>query len=532
MSIVPFHHRSLSTGLSPLQSAHFNSGPRRAQRRGAVAPMTHEALEGRRLMSFAPAVDYPTGPQPKEIVTADFNHDGRLDLVTSNESNSVSVLVGNGDGSFGAPRTFPAGSSVQSLTVGDFDNDGNLDVATVNVSIGVTALLGNGDGTFRPAISTVMTNADPLVVAAADLNGDGKSDLVAGGVYYDEWETRSSVVSVLYGNGAGGFNDVGWYNVGDGTPEDIMVADLNRDGRADVVTTTHDFYPSGGHIVTVLLGSATGALNLEFPMQFDTGESPHALAVGDFTGDGVPDVVTAGQTVEVLRGYGNGTFAPPVSNSASSPYLYAVAAADFNGDGKSDVVVEDSATGAAEVLLGRGDGTLSLASEDVVGATAVAAGDFNGDGRPDVATANYGSNDVSILLNDGAWAPIPPSLRIGDVQVTEGNSGTSYATFTVTLSNAYNQTVTVNFATLDDTAIAGSDYQAQGGTLMFAPGETAKTIRIAIFGDTLVEGNERFDVLLSDASPNANIGDGWATASILNDDTATTFPPGKGRKKK
>ncbi|HZN65575.1 MAG TPA: FG-GAP-like repeat-containing protein [Tepidisphaeraceae bacterium] len=492
--------------------------------------MTHEALEGRRMMSFAPAVNYPTGPQPKEIVTADFNHDGRLDLVALNESGSVSVLLGNGDGGFGAPRTFAAGNSVQSLTVGDFDNDGNPDVATANVHIGVTALLGNGDGTFRPAVSTVMTYARPLVVAAADLNGDGKSDLVAGGVYYDEWETRSSVVSVLYGNGAGGFNDVGWYNVGDGTPEDIMVADLNRDGRADVVTTTYDFYPSGGHIVTVLLGSATGALNLEFPMQFDTGESPRALAVGDFTGDGVPDVVTAGQTVEVLRGYGNGTFAPPVSNSASSPYLYAVAAADFNGDGKSDVVVEETMTGAVEVLLGRGDGTLSLASEHVVGATVVAAGDFNADGRADVATANYGSNDVSILLNDGAWAPISPSLRIGDVQVTEGNSGTSYATFTVTLSNAYNEPVTVNFATLDGSATAGSDYQARSGTLTFAAGETTKTVSVAIFGDTVIENDEGFYLVLSGPSANSNLSDGWGAGSIHNDDPA--FPPGKGRKKK
>jgi hypothetical protein len=481
-------------------------------------------------MSFAPAVSYPVGFPPQKVETADFNHDGRPDLVTLSDSGSVSLLLGNGDGSFAAPREFPAGSNVQSLTIGDFDNDGNPDVATANVGIGVTALLGNGDGTFRPAVSTVMSNADPLVVAAAlDLNGDGKSDLVAGGVYYDEWETRSSVVSVLYGNGAGGFNDVGWYNVGDdGTPEDIMVADLNRDGRADVVTTTYDFYLSGGHIVTVLLGSATGALNLEFPMQFDTGESPRSLAVGDFTGDGVPDVVTAGQTVEVLRGIGNGTFAPPVSNSAASPYLYAVAEADFNGDGKLDVVVGDSATGSAEVLLGRGDGTLSLASQHAVGSSLVVVGDFNADGRPDVATANFDS--VCILLNDGAWGLIPPSLRIGDAQVTEGNSGTSYATFTVTLSNPYNEPVTVNFATLDGSATAGSDYQARSGTLTFAAGETTKTVSVAIFGDTVIENDEGFYLVLSDASANSNISDAWGGGSIRNDDSA--FPPGKGRKKK
>ena len=116
-----------------------------------------------------------------------------------------------------------------------------------------------------------------------------------------------------------------------------------------------------------------------------------------------------------------------------------MAVADFNGDGKLDAVTSDADTGTVSLLLGNGDGTLTYAGAYAVGSSpsAVAVGDFNGDGRPDVAAANAGSNTVSVLLNDGDLAPAAaPSLRISDVTVTEGNTGTVAATFTVTLSAA------------------------------------------------------------------------------------------------
>ena len=122
-----------------------------------------------------------------------------------------------------------------------------------------------------------------------------------------------------------------------------------------------------------------------------------------------------------------------------------------------------------------------------------------------------------MLLNDGDWAPLPPSLRIGDVTVTEGNTGTVAATFTVTLSAASTETITVAYATANGTATAGSDYQAASGTLTFAPGETSKTITVLVNGDRLAEPNETFVVNLSSPT-NATIADGQGVGTIVDDE--------------
>jgi hypothetical protein len=151
---------------------------------------------------------------------------------------------------------------------------------------------------------------------------------------------------------------------------------------------------------------------------------------------------------------------------------------------------------------------------------AVAVGDFNGDGRPDVAAANAGSNTVSVLLNDGTWSPppaTPPTLRIGDRTVTEGNTGAVGAVFTVTLSATATQTVTVQFMTANGTAIAGSDFQSMAGTLTFSPGETSKMFAVPVIGDRLGEANENFLVNLSGAT-NATIADSQGVSTILDNE--------------
>jgi hypothetical protein len=513
--------RNLRSTLAPCR------GRRDHARRGSKRASTHrpslEALEDRLTPSFSPATSFSAGWSPHAVVTGDFNNDGYLDLATANVGgDAVSVLLGDGRGGFGAsidPIGTPySGFIYESLAVADFDNDGNLDLTAVYSnyeaypygSWGV--LLGNGDGTFQAPIRPGAQYM-PVSAAAGDFNNDGNSDLV---VTQDDLGS-SGVVEVLLGNGRGGFTRMPWHGVSY-PMMGATVADLNFDGNLDAVAVgAGELWGGGG--VYAMLGNGDGTFGYS---DFGTSQDPRAVAVGDFTGEGIPDLVVAGQAVDVLTGRGDGTFDLPIAHSANGNMHTGVAVADFNGDGRLDAVTSDADTGTVSELLGNGDGTLTYARAYTVGSspTAVAVGDFNGDGRPDVVVANGGSGTVSVLLNDGTWPPPPPPLptiRIHDVTVTEGNTGTVAAPFFVSLSAASTQPITVAYATGNGTATAGSDYQAASGTLTFAPGETSKTITVLVKGDRVGEPNEAFVVNLS-SSTNATIGDGHGVGTIVDDE--------------
>ncbi len=292
----------------------------------------------------------------------------------------------------------------------------------------------------------------------------------------------------------------------------MNIDDLNADGMLDLVVADYgiDSYESW-----VWLGYSEGGFWLFFSATIPGVEG----SIGDFTGDGILDLVTAGQTVEVMPGLGDGTFAAPLSHPGNGFDARSVEVADFNGDGKLDVITASPLAGSVSVLLGRGDGTLAPPIDHAAGeSAALAVGDFNADGRPDVAAADASTDAIRVLLNDGDWTSPPvPVVRIGDATVTEGNTGSRTATFTVTLSTASSQTVTVAYASGNGTATAGSDFQAASGTLTFAPGETSKTITVLVNGDRLAEPNESFVVNLS-GSTNAIIADGQGVGTIFDDE--------------
>jgi hypothetical protein len=197
-----------------------------------------------------------------------------------------------------------------------------------------------------------------------------------------------------------------------------------------------------------------------------------------------------------------------------------VATADFNADGKLDAVVANGDAGTVSLMLGNGDGTLIYAGAFATGASpsGVTVGDFDGDGRPDVAVANAGSYTVSVLLNDGSWTtPPPPSVFVSDATVTEGNTASVSATFTVRLSQAADVDVTVQYSTANLTATAGSDYMAKTGTVTIPAGQTSETFTVAILGDCVAEPTETFAVNLSSAF-NASIGDGQGIGTIVDDE--------------
>lgn len=379
------------------------------------------------LPTKCPAPSFVQGPSlvPETsltgLVAGDFNGDGKVDLAaTDSATNRVDVLLGNGDGTFSAPVQYPVGASPVAISTGDFNGDGRLDLAVANFnSHNVSILLGNGGGTFQAAVNVPLDDfAYPTGMAVADLNGDGKRDLIL--AYFN-----SGRVAVLLGRGDGTFDNAVTYPTG--APPVTSVAsgaytvaagDFNGDGIPDVVATNAgrigDPLAPGSRIsgsISVLLGNGDGTLQagrVQYLPAF-----PYVAAVGDFNGDGNADVAVANHGapsgepqvsgVSVLLGRGDGTFQDPSNFDAGAAPLD-VALGDFNGDGRADLVVTDQGNspnysdGGVSVLFGKGDGTFqpAVTLNPGVPSRSVAVGDFNSDGQVDLAVA---ANSSSVLLN-------------------------------------------------------------------------------------------------------------------------------------
>ncbi len=367
--------------------------------------------------SFQDTRDFSTGYGASSVAVGDFTGDGRADFaVTSSLDGMVDVFLGTGDGSFQDPRSLVAGSYPASVVVGDFNGDGIPDLAMVNYT-GVTVLAGTGDGSFQ-ATPSYPAGPIPYGVAVGDFNGDGISDLAVAD--WGDLYGRSGSVSVLLGTGDGSFQPPRTYATGV-TSFTVAVGDFNGDGALDLAVANRD---SGN--VSVLLGNGDGTF--QPARNFAAGDSPVAVAVGDFNGDGKLDLVVIDDirnvgTASVLLGNGDGTFQPARTFFAGSD-PYAVAVGDLTGTGVLDLVVADSYHGGTVVLLGNGDGTFQpyrdVPTHDQPGA--VVLGDFNGDGIPDIAVGVYTGVDVALGNGDGtfrqgqsvAFSPGARSVAVGD----------------------------------------------------------------------------------------------------------------------
>jgi len=344
-------------------------------------------------LSFTPHNDFSVGMNPRSVAIGDFNGDGRQDLAVGNwYSGNVSVLLGDGVGSFGAKTDFSAGSP-ESVAIGDFNGDGKQDLATANWSGNVSVLLGTGTGSFGAA-TYFSVGATPWDVAVGDFNGDGRQDLAVANTYPDN-------VSVLLGDGTGSFGAATNFSVGT-HPSSVAVSDFNGDGKQDLAVANQ--YASN---VSVLLGDGTGSFGTATNFGVDT--SPFSVAVGDFNGDGKQDLATAnwGQSISVLLGTGAGSFGYTNTIGVAAT-LYDVAVGDLNGDGNQDLAAASYSSSYVSVLLGTGTGSFGVATNFLVGSQpfSVAIGDFNGDGRRDLAVvANDVSGTVSILLNTTGATP-------------------------------------------------------------------------------------------------------------------------------
>jgi len=366
---------------------------------------------------------------PTSLVVADFNHDGKLDIIVGTGtpdiiapdfgSGALAVLLGNGDGTFQGTRFLSAGNRPMTVTVADLNGDGKPDFVTPNNRSGdVSVFLGQGNGNFQALapykISTTTTQAAPVFSAIADLNADGKPDLVT--------VSRSpDAVAVSLGKGDGTFQPPAFLTPGTNAHV-AAIADLNGDGRPDIVVANSggDFNSAPGN-VSLFLSSGNG--NFQAARNVLAGSHPVDIAVRDVNGDGKPDLIVGSfgsvidkdpGGIEVLLGNGDGTFKAAVLYAAGF-YPRSLTLADLNMDGKIDVVAATNDAnfgGQIAVLLGRGDGTFAPAT--LLRAqlpNKIVVGDFNGDGKPDLVVANCcGDTDMSYFLGngDGTFGPETP----------------------------------------------------------------------------------------------------------------------------
>jgi hypothetical protein len=485
--------------------------------------------------NFSAGTAFLSGFSCHSVVVGDFNGDDKQDLAVAN-SGHISILLGDGAGSFGTPINF--GTFTQSLAVGDFNGDGKQDIAVANSAGNASIFLGNGMGNFSLSSSSA-AGGRPWSVDVGDFNGDGRQDLAVANL-------DSNDLSLFLGDGAGNLSAALTFPAG-GSPWWVAVGDFNGDGRQDLavanfeidgtvsilmrqscpsptptasatatasptptatatgtplppalgnypnasiplstdttvmpdaapanttsinVSASIDFYgrlegdpstgvvrvtdahPAGTFAVTVkaLSGSgssATRTFNLTIttpatcnPLasssfvatNFDAGNHPASIAIGDFNRDGLQDLAIANRgvsdwgNVSILSGNGTGNFsAPSYFGAGVSPY--SVAVGDFNGDGKQDLAVANFNSNNISILLGDGAGSFAAATNFGTGASpySVAVGDFNGDGRQDLAVANINSANISTLLGDGngnfstainfAAGSQPISIAVGD----------------------------------------------------------------------------------------------------------------------
>jgi len=340
-----------------------------------------------------PQID--AGSNVNTIVAADFDRDGIMDLaITSSGDNRVLMLRGLGGGAFGPPQGWPVGTSPTGLLAIDLNKDGRVDLVAACLNSGSLSILAGTEGqpgTITFAAPTTMTvPASPFSIASGDLNDDGWPDLVVG-------HFGLSVVSVTLsvpGGGGGAFGTPTTYPSGQ-TPAAVAVADFNGDGKPDVLASN-----LSGNTISFHANNGVGGLLPRVSLA--CGTSPRSVHAADINSDGRMDAVTVNSgsgDASVLLGYGDGTFEPqlrePLGGAPQSGTLI-----DINNDGRPDVVAPVGQSSSLAVLVCNGNGSYGAPSNfgSVPSAQSCAAADLDGDGLADAAVLRQ-PGQISVLLN-------------------------------------------------------------------------------------------------------------------------------------
>ncbi len=436
--------------------------------------------------ALTPASVYTLGKGPISIALADVNGDKKLDLIAVNrDDGTVMVLLGNGDGTFQEGVTYPAGVSPISVSVGDFNKDGKPDLAIAALcgSAGchqqgsVNILLGNGDGSFKSGASYDV-GFSPASVAVGDVDGDGKLDLVVANSCGKSAACSNGTASVLLGDGKGNFTLKTEVDLGKQVSS-VALADLNQDGKLDLIAAN-----SADNQVGVLLGNGDGTFSSQVP--YAVGVGPSGVVVADFDGDGLPDVAVANlknSTVSLLHGNGDGTLKTAVAYPVGMG-PDALAALDLTGSGKLAVVTANGNSGGSpvgnDITLLANAGAIPLLTSTTIDVTSVSpASETYGQDAQVTITA-------VLSWTGGGPAPTASNVTIGgNGPSTYGatSCGAPVGT-TITCTATYTPTAadTVSSSPYTETATFTADINYSGSsspqTNNFAIGKTTTTINV------------------------------------------------------
>jgi len=470
-----------------------------------------EKLETRTLLSaliFNSAVNLDVANHPQSVVVADLNGDHKPDLAVANEgSNSISIFLGNGDGTFTTGTTLSTGNQPDCVLAADVNGDGKVDLIVSNYTDHtVSVFLGRGDGTFRSNVRTTVIpgslgqnsglthSAEPI--ALADVDGDGKLDLVtANGL--------SATFSVFLGNGDGTFGGIGkQFDTAiagnQANAFSITVGDVNTSAGLDVVIAD----PSNSD-VQVFQGNGDGTFK-PTPTVIVAGVYPSSVYLADLSGDGKLDLVATNkysQGVTVFAGNGDGTFGAG-SFYSTDKFPFSAAIADVNGDGNLDIITANSGkqgTASAvradvSILPGNGDGTFgpaqNFSAQNYV--TSVAVGDFNGDGDPDIVTANAHAYSASVLINAGAAINLNGGDLIvrGTSDVDTGSLSVSGGTLTANIDGLIRNYSAGAVTSIDVDLMQGDDAFTIGANV------SAVNLRAGDGADDIIANNSAGDTIL------------------------------------
>ena len=510
----------------------------------ATQPNGIGILDGDGTGAFNDGLRYDThAPGMRDMVGADFNNDGKQDFaiigpgfggVQNPGGSAVEVALGDGSGLFTRKSLTSFGVVLlTSVTTADFNSDGKLDLAVTKGSDGnISILFNDGTGGFPAdgfSVPSVAVSSALSVIKAADFNNDTKADLIV-------IVPNTNTYVVLLGTGTGTFTNIGGGPLQGGFQvlDDLDVGDFNGDSKLDLAIVR-----VGSNVVHALQGDGTGHFS-DYAVALLTGD-PVSVVVRDLNGDGKHDIAVSHSPIEdfVRQGFitvliSNGTngFNAATNYRTGSPGM--LGSGDFNADNKPDLVVSSGAiifgtdTNGVTFLNNKGNGEFNAPVNVTTAHVSdqVLVADYNNDGKDDVAVSHQVSN-VGILLNN--FTAAQPCLSINDASVTETDTGTVNAVFTVSLSEASTQTVRVNYFTTPTALVSfgsdatkGVDFEHVAETLTFLPGETTKTINVAVKGDLLDEIDQVFHVILT-TPINAAISDGKGLGTIVDNDSPPTI---------